>query len=167
MDELDILSPREKDVVDMLMQGKSNKQIAYSLGISERTVEFHLKNIFEKMQVNSRVELILKLGKSTGKITGNQVKATVEIKGQSCNNGRQADTDDFSNLPPKETASADKKESAMKLELATILPPLVILMGIALIVGGMIAQKYGAVVIGIIAGGMAVFHWIQVLKKNK
>ena len=42
--------------------------IAASLGISERTVEFHLKNIYTKYQVNSRIELVLKLVKLTGKL---------------------------------------------------------------------------------------------------
>lgn len=59
------LSRREGDVVNLLLKGKSNKLIALSLGISERTVEFHLKNIYAKLQVSSRVELILKLGDST------------------------------------------------------------------------------------------------------
>lgn len=60
------LSPRERQVTDLLLQGKSNKQIALSLGIAERTVEFHLKNVYAKYQVSSRVELILKLGQATG-----------------------------------------------------------------------------------------------------
>lgn len=59
------LSNREEEVVKQLLEGKSNKQIASSLNISERTVEFHLKNIYEKYQVSSRVELVLKLGEST------------------------------------------------------------------------------------------------------
>lgn len=59
---LDQLSEREKEVVAQLLQGKSNKLIALSLGISARTVEFHLKNVYEKFQVSSRIELILKLG---------------------------------------------------------------------------------------------------------
>ena len=59
------LSNREWEVARLLLQGKSNKLIASSLGISERTVEFHLKNIYTKYQVSSRVELILKLGHST------------------------------------------------------------------------------------------------------
>ncbi len=65
MAHLDDLSAREQDVAKLLLEGKSNKLIASTLGISERTVEFHLKNIFSKFQVNSRVELILKLGEST------------------------------------------------------------------------------------------------------
>jgi len=60
------LSNREWEVTKLLLQGKSNKLIALSLGISERTVEFHLKNIYAKFQVSSRIELILKLGNTTG-----------------------------------------------------------------------------------------------------
>lgn len=60
------LSEREQDVINELLLGKSNKQIALALGISARTVEFHLKNIFTKHQVGSRVELILRLGSSRG-----------------------------------------------------------------------------------------------------
>ena len=55
------LTPREREVVKLLLQGKSNKLIALSLGISRRTVEFHLKNVYAKFQVSSRVELILQL----------------------------------------------------------------------------------------------------------
>lgn len=71
------LSNREQDVVNLLLEGKSNKLIASSLHISERTVEFHLKNIFDKYQVNSRVELVLKLGKSTGKKLGDSTVSTL------------------------------------------------------------------------------------------
>src|SRR5215208_4243482 len=62
----DRLSKREREVVKLLLEGKSNKLIASSLGISKRTVEFHLKNIYAKFEVNSRIELILKLGNTTG-----------------------------------------------------------------------------------------------------
>jgi DNA-binding CsgD family transcriptional regulator len=66
MEQINKLSNREWDVVKLLLQGKSNKLIAFSLGISDRTVEFHLKNIYAKYQVNSRIELILKLGNAIG-----------------------------------------------------------------------------------------------------
>ena len=65
MAPLEGLSSREKEVVNQLLEGKSNKLIASSLSISERTVEFHLKNIYAKYQVTSRTELVLKLGEST------------------------------------------------------------------------------------------------------
>ncbi len=56
---LDMFSEREKDVMDLLLQGMSNKQIAHSLGVSTRTVEFHLSNIYLKLGVKSRSEAIL------------------------------------------------------------------------------------------------------------
>ena len=59
------LSKREKEVLKHVLEGKGNKQIAWSLKISVRTVEFHLKNIYAKFQVSSRIELILKLGHAT------------------------------------------------------------------------------------------------------
>ena len=65
MSPLNPLSKREQDVVDLLLEGKSNKMIAQALTITERTVEFHLKNIFTKYQVNSRMDLVLKLREST------------------------------------------------------------------------------------------------------
>jgi len=61
------LSARETGVVELLLQGKSNKQIALALGISARTVEFHLKNIYTKFHVSSRIELVLRLGNATGR----------------------------------------------------------------------------------------------------
>jgi DNA-binding CsgD family transcriptional regulator len=65
MEQFPQLSKREWEVVNLLREGKSNKLIASALHISERTVEFHLNNIYNKVQVSSRVELVLKLGEST------------------------------------------------------------------------------------------------------
>lgn len=62
---LEQLSEREKEVAALLMEGKSNKQIASALHISPSTVEFHLRNIYNKAGVSSRVELIIKLRDST------------------------------------------------------------------------------------------------------
>jgi DNA-binding CsgD family transcriptional regulator len=64
MDPYNILSNREREVVKLLQEGKSNKLIASALHITQNTVEFHLKNIYSKVQVNSRTELIIKLGNS-------------------------------------------------------------------------------------------------------
>ena len=57
------LSPRELEVLDELILGHYNKTIADHLGITQRTVEFHRANIFEKMAVDSAVELAHKLGR--------------------------------------------------------------------------------------------------------
>lgn len=90
MEPLRSLSRREKEVIPLLLQGKSNKQIAVLLGVSERTVEFHLKNIYAKLQVTSRVELILKLGKAIGGLAENQGESTVEIQDKNHHNGKQS-----------------------------------------------------------------------------
>jgi len=81
------LSKREWEVLELLLEGKSNKLIAASLDISERTVEFHLKNIYTKYQVNSRLELVLKLVNLTGKLEIEKLGySTVDEKGKSADN---------------------------------------------------------------------------------
>jgi two-component system, LuxR family, response regulator DctR len=54
---LERLTARERDVMDLILQGKLNKIIADELGISMRTVEVHRSNVFSKMGVRSAVEL--------------------------------------------------------------------------------------------------------------
>lgn len=61
MQQFHQLSKREKEVLQHLLKGKSNKLIALDMDVSERTIEFHLKNIYSKFQVNSRVELVLRV----------------------------------------------------------------------------------------------------------
>ncbi len=81
------LSNREKEVTELLLQGKSNKQIALALGISASTVEYHLKNVYKKFQVNSRTEAVLRLGKSIGgDIVTESGISIVEINGESAEN---------------------------------------------------------------------------------
>ncbi len=70
------LSDREREVAHQLLEGKSNKQIASTLGISVRTVEFHLKNIYEKYGVASRMELVLKLGDTTNRFEDQKLGET-------------------------------------------------------------------------------------------
>jgi DNA-binding CsgD family transcriptional regulator len=60
----DGLSKRELQVAKLLVEGKSNKQIAQALGISEGTVEYHLTSIYNKLGVSSRVEASLLLERS-------------------------------------------------------------------------------------------------------
>lgn len=51
------LSERERNVIELVAQGKSNRAIATSLSVSEKTVEAHLTAIFEKLGFRSRTEL--------------------------------------------------------------------------------------------------------------
>lgn len=54
------LSSREREVLDLLAQGRLDKEIASELGVSLPTVRFHLKHIYEKLHVRTRVEAALK-----------------------------------------------------------------------------------------------------------
>lgn len=51
--QLNVLTPRERDVLNGLVEGQSNKVIAYDLGISPRTVEIHRANLMSKLAVGS------------------------------------------------------------------------------------------------------------------
>jgi DNA-binding NarL/FixJ family response regulator len=57
----DALSLREREVVEQLLTGASNKLIAREMGISERTVKAHLSAVFEKLDVTDRLQLLLKV----------------------------------------------------------------------------------------------------------
>lgn len=52
------LTPRERQVFDLIVRGKINKQIATQLGTTERTVKAHRHGVMEKMQVHSLAELV-------------------------------------------------------------------------------------------------------------
>ncbi|MDX9992791.1 MAG: response regulator transcription factor [Anaerolineales bacterium] len=51
-----LLTERELEVLGPMVDGKTNKEIGYDLGISQKTVEKHLESIYAKLKVNSRVE---------------------------------------------------------------------------------------------------------------
>ena len=55
------LTPREKEICVMTLQGKAERQIAVSLGIAVPTVRFHRSGIYRKMNINSQQELFAKL----------------------------------------------------------------------------------------------------------
>ena len=57
-------TPREKQVVDELLKGLSYKEIAHALGISSTTVNDHLKNVYRKIGVRTKAELMRKILKN-------------------------------------------------------------------------------------------------------
>jgi DNA-binding NarL/FixJ family response regulator len=61
------LSPREYEVLDLLARGSLYKEIAKSLGISYRTVNTHIRRIYEKLQVCSRAQAVAKFALIPGR----------------------------------------------------------------------------------------------------
>ncbi len=57
--EVDALTPREREVLEMLAEGLSNKEIASRMKISEHTVKFHTAQIFAKLGVSTRTEAVV------------------------------------------------------------------------------------------------------------
>lgn len=53
------LSNREAEVAELVSKGLSNKEVANQLFVTEKTVKFHLTNIYKKMSVKSRAQLIV------------------------------------------------------------------------------------------------------------
>ena len=58
-DSYELLTTREREVLQLLAEGKNNKEVAYLLNLSLYTVETHRSNIFQKLNLHSRRELIL------------------------------------------------------------------------------------------------------------
>ncbi len=52
------LSPREREVLELVTQGKANKLVASDLGVSQRTVEIHRAHVMQKMEASSLAELV-------------------------------------------------------------------------------------------------------------
>lgn len=55
----EVLTEREREIVTWVIQGMTNKEIAAQLGISDNTVKSHLRNIFGKLKISHRLQLLL------------------------------------------------------------------------------------------------------------
>jgi len=53
------LTPREREIVQLLAEGKSTKEVAVTLGLSVKTAETHRSNIMRKLQIHSVSDLVL------------------------------------------------------------------------------------------------------------
>jgi DNA-binding NarL/FixJ family response regulator len=56
--EKDVLSPREREVIQLLAEGNSNKEVASTLGISKKTIESHRANIMRKLNLHTLSDLV-------------------------------------------------------------------------------------------------------------
>jgi RNA polymerase sigma factor (sigma-70 family) len=63
------LTPREREVFELVIRGKTNKQVANALGATERTIKAHRQRVMEKMQVQSLAELV-SLAERVGVLAG-------------------------------------------------------------------------------------------------
>lgn len=63
LENMEPLTPREKEVISLIAQGKGNREIAFELGIQEKTVKNYINNIYSKLQIKSRYEVITYLFK--------------------------------------------------------------------------------------------------------
>ena len=68
------LSPRQREILDLVAEGRTSKEIAVTLGISESTVNWHLANAFERLGASSRAEAVARAIRSNG--AGQPSKAT-------------------------------------------------------------------------------------------
>ena len=62
--QLTALTGRQRQVVMLACQGLRNREIAEKLGLAEGTVKIHLRMIYEKLNVHSRTDLIVRFGAS-------------------------------------------------------------------------------------------------------
>ncbi|MDB5480936.1 MAG: helix-turn-helix transcriptional regulator [Caulobacteraceae bacterium] len=57
--DVSLLSPRERQILTQIGQGRSNKEIARALGSSPETIKSHVKSIFIKLDVSRRAQAVL------------------------------------------------------------------------------------------------------------
>jgi DNA-binding CsgD family transcriptional regulator len=60
------LSPRQREILDLVAEGRTSKEIAVALGISESTVNWHLANVFTRLGASSRAEAVALAMRSNG-----------------------------------------------------------------------------------------------------
>ncbi|MHC2336499.1 response regulator transcription factor [Bradyrhizobium sp. USDA 4454] len=69
------LTPRERQVFDLIVCGRINKQVAHELGTTERTIKAHRHQVMEKMQVQSLAELVSIAERLGTRASGDEIKA--------------------------------------------------------------------------------------------
>ena len=85
------LSNREAEVAELVTKGLSNKEVANQLFVTEKTVKFHLTNIYKKMNVKSRAQLIVWCLPHLGFVEKEE-KPTIDTNTNAINMGSQTAT---------------------------------------------------------------------------
>ena len=67
---METLTPREREVMEVLVEGNSNKAVGYLLGASPRTIENHRAKVMHKMQAESMPDLVRMVLETTGRVSG-------------------------------------------------------------------------------------------------
>lgn len=67
----DTLSPRQRDIITLVCKGLSDKEVAARLGLGSGTVAEHLKIMFRRLEIHSRVELAYEFGRQ---VAGKEMK---------------------------------------------------------------------------------------------
>jgi DNA-binding NarL/FixJ family response regulator len=67
--DIEDLSPREREILELVAQGFPNKEIAQRVGVSDGTVRWHLRHVYHKLHVRSRTEAALKFHSASPKTT--------------------------------------------------------------------------------------------------
>jgi DNA-binding NarL/FixJ family response regulator len=63
--DLAMLTPREAEILELVMEGRSTRKMAQHLSVSERTVKFHVSNVLRKLGAESRISLLAKMRRET------------------------------------------------------------------------------------------------------
>ena len=108
------LSNREAEVAELVTQGLSNKEVASRLFVTEKTVKFHLTNIYKKMNVKSRAQLIVWCLPNMTFVE----RGSNENKGQSQNNQQNFNDTIPAGHSPVSSQDSDEKKN----DSETILP---------------------------------------------
>jgi FixJ family two-component response regulator len=72
------LTPREREVFELVVQGRLNKQIAFQLGATERTIKAHRHKIMEKVRVGSLAELVV-IAERLGILSNSQMATAASV----------------------------------------------------------------------------------------
>ena len=91
------LSNREAEVAELVTKGLSNKEVANQLFVTEKTVKFHLTNIYKKMNVKSRAQLIVWCLPHLGFVEKDE-KPAIEQNAGTSNAGSQSQAGGTTNL---------------------------------------------------------------------